>query len=307
MSTANRTGERSGWFGRGVELAKDAGWKVTTLAVAGSIALSACGDKDVSATPTPTEATPTVTETIATPEPTETLSPFEDPDFIPENLEQYEEMSTEEYLALPVENRLEYASWITRDRRFIYDTWYAVTQNPNDLVLPNFTASLENSDNEVLMVDSYNSRQPYLTHWYTPDDKDSNPKELTDDQATKVMGAYVYNPNAEGAEVYDAQLQNLQETRNFYVAMLAANGLYAAEATSSVSGTVTDAQGNKLTARYIEGSVTNPETGAVNKISPTGGVLFVFVEYTDYSDSLEGRQNHTWVSYSTNRADLDTN
>lgn len=117
MATSSTTRQRTeGWLGRGIEAAKDTGWKITTLAAAGAIALSGCA-----------EAKPTPTETA-----------------VEKTFEQYIEQFTE--LKDPAELQLaagakaeEFGPWITD----LTQEWkFAGCSNPGDIIRAASTLTL---------------------------------------------------------------------------------------------------------------------------------------------------------------------
>lgn len=107
----------------------------------------------VTRTPTPTvepthKPTPTPTAAEITHIPTNNEQP--------EAIKQYEAMSLDEFMTLPISQRLTYASWVERDIHTTANLWYDNTKNIRDLYPQ--TISLDNTPDEISTITGYRHR-----------------------------------------------------------------------------------------------------------------------------------------------------
>jgi hypothetical protein len=96
------------------------------------------------------------------PQPVETTIPIEEME-MPASLGPYESMSLAEFIALPIEERLPYIDWLTRDVEEVATLWQAVTGRAEDAYPGRIT--LESTDQAVLTSDIYALRAPFVTHF----------------------------------------------------------------------------------------------------------------------------------------------
>lgn len=120
----------------------------------------------------PTESTPspsdTPTETFEpTPEPSETVEPSPEAteaevETIPEHLESKEAMEFSEFKELPIEERLEWCSWHSRDLEEIAQIWAEASGNPLDIMPENI--SPDNTPQEKVIYETYLRRSAKVAH-----------------------------------------------------------------------------------------------------------------------------------------------
>ena len=237
--------------------------------LAASLLLSAC------ASAKPVEV-PSVSETIE-PAPMETEIPIEEM-VMPESLVKYESMPLAEFEALPVEERLSYVSWLTRDEQDIMDSWYGASEREEDKL--SAPISINSSNQDIATAGAYSVRNAFTSHFLENGIDDS--LVMYDlDTSLKILSAGWYDTSsATYAEwtlyLKDYYAKNPGATPKIFVKN--DNALGASTATED------NPENYNLTIGDREFQARDVQ--AVTSIGGNSNITYVYIEYKNYENEI---------------------
>jgi|GEM_PF-4548151 len=147
----------------------------------------------------PTQTTEPTSEPTSEPTPETPKNnaelPIED-QLIPAEFETYEAMSIDEFNKLPIDERLSYTSWLTRDTKDIADDWHAVTGLEADKYPGVITK--DSTDQQISSANSYVFRGVISLHFSNYDHIDGTgidpPASVYIEHANKILSSAFLNP-----------------------------------------------------------------------------------------------------------------
>lgn len=180
------------------------GWKKTVaVALLAAGALSACGKVEAQE---PTPVKPTTPIESPSESPVESETPNATQEQMPKELEKYDAMEFDDFLAEPWETRMKYCSWYNRDIEDIAERFYSRTKNPKDkypdTVGPNNTAQ------EKVTVSFYITLGAIANHRYGKK-SDNDRVRLPEETAKKIMTCMQYESGKVGPGLAE-NLETLQ-------------------------------------------------------------------------------------------------
>jgi len=194
---------------------------------------------------------------------------------LPAELEKYALMSVDEFLALPVQERLTYASYLDRGREYTESQLFDVYEDNRYLVPNNLDENSSPDDilaNYVITVAS-----PLMSHF------GGNLIHSIDD-GTKLLSANYYSPSGEGFESWRNQIET--------ISVNVTPGNYATEGGARLVQFVSEAPGE--TVILDDGSAL--ETRVITYEDANGEQLtsqYAKVNYVDY----KGLDRSTYVYF----------
>lgn len=254
----------------------------TLATVIGVSALAGCESSANAQGPTSTvthsaEVTPgasqTPTPVESTPAPVETEVPIEKMT-IPEGLKKYEAMSAEEFDKLPVQERLPYISWLTRDTEQIADLWYKTTGDPLDKYPGPITET--SSNDAIVMANSYTYRAAFVTHFNLNGINGSSVLYDVNTAKKILSGAYV-NGQSPDLQVWNHTADDVyskSEIPNPVEAIKVGGLLHSTVESTSSTNTTETQDGVTYTTRTI-----TEQMGGSTKVLD---VTYAYVTYKDY-------------------------
>lgn len=196
---------------------------------------------------------------------------------LPAELEKYAQMSVDEFLALPVQERLTYASYLDRGREYTESQLFNVYEDNRYLVPNNLDEN--SSPDDILANDVITVASPLMSHL------GGNLIHSIDD-GTKLLSANYYSPTGEGFESWRNQIET--------ISVNVTPGNYATEGGARLVQFVSEAPGE--TVILDDGSTL--ETRVITYEDANGEQLtsqYAKVNYVDY----KGNDRSTYVYYQT--------
>ena len=173
----------------------------------------------------------------------------------PEKFDEYKAMTIEEFWALPIEDRIEYSSYLRRDAEINMEMFHFYTENPKDVMPDSFHAN--NTAEEISVSMRSLIRDSITSHFEWLASSDSNYETVTYDSLDrqKILAAGFLIPN--NSQVFTNWNTPVAEDRgsNERPEIYAAHGqLLADEDTFDESDnyTITDQWGTQRIARDIK-------------------------------------------------------